>query len=398
MKKILYIAPSSYPVIMAECIVNMKLLQALSNSGKFEIDVISRDHPEKQYKVEPIESYNVKLNRIHVSALDRSINIKTIWLNLLTVLRFGFTFRGAHWASQVIPVCKKWVKEKRYDYIISKDYPSFLVAAYLKKHFDLKWVATWNDPYPFQLFPEPYGRWPNAELTYTSKRKIHYMRQADVHVFPSERLMNYMCKCMDLSDKITTVIPHVIVKPATFKFNSDELSILVSGNMRKPRDPRPLLNAISLFYKETPHAKISFSILGSVDKDIPELINSLGLSSHVKLLQPVSYTESLEIAKKYQVCIVLEAPMEEGIYLPTKVSDCMQDGNVIFAISPVNGTLHDFYNEGFIGYFANNTDVGKIKEELDKIYTDFHNGILQEKATINPSLLADNVVEKYLDF
>ena len=398
MKKILFIAPSSYPVVMAECIVNMKLLQALSNSGKFEIDLISRDHPEKQYEVEPIEAYNIKVNRMHVERIDRSINIKTIWLNLLTFLTFGFTFRGAHWAMQILPICKKWVKENKYDYIISKDTPSFLVASYLKKHYGLKWVATWNDPYPFQLMPEPYHRWPNDKLSYASKKKIHFMRQADVHVFPSERLKNYMCKYIDLAGKYTTVIPHVIVKPSSLKFSSDELRLLISGNMRKPRNPRPLLEAISLFYKETPLAKMSFTILGSVDKDIPEFIKRLGISSRVKLLHPVSYTESLETAKKYQVSIVLEAPMEEGIYLPTKVSDCMQDGNVIFAISPLKGTLNDFYKEGFIGYFANNTDVNNIKDEIEKIYSDFRSGNLQEKATVNPSLLVDNVVEKYLSF
>ena len=62
MKRILFIAPCSYPVVIAECIVNMKLLQALSNSGEFEIDLVSRDHPHKLYKVEPLESFNVKLD------------------------------------------------------------------------------------------------------------------------------------------------------------------------------------------------------------------------------------------------------------------------------------------------------------------------------------------------
>ena len=42
MKKILMIAPASYPVNGAEAIVNIKLLKALSDSGEFEIDLISK--------------------------------------------------------------------------------------------------------------------------------------------------------------------------------------------------------------------------------------------------------------------------------------------------------------------------------------------------------------------
>lgn len=42
MKRILFIAPASFPVTGAENIVNIKLLQALSKSGDFEIDLVSK--------------------------------------------------------------------------------------------------------------------------------------------------------------------------------------------------------------------------------------------------------------------------------------------------------------------------------------------------------------------
>ena len=51
MKKILMIAPASYPVNGAEAIVNIKLLKALSDSGKFEIDLISKKNKKKLLKL-----------------------------------------------------------------------------------------------------------------------------------------------------------------------------------------------------------------------------------------------------------------------------------------------------------------------------------------------------------
>lgn len=44
MKRILFIAPASFPVTGAENIVNIKLLQALSKSGDFEIDLVSKNN------------------------------------------------------------------------------------------------------------------------------------------------------------------------------------------------------------------------------------------------------------------------------------------------------------------------------------------------------------------
>lgn len=398
MKRILFISPCSYPVVIAECIVNMKLLQALSNAGEFEIDLVSRDHPHKLYKVvEPLESFNVKLDKVHVETLERKINFKTIWLNLVTLFKFGFTFRGAHWAAQVLPLCEAWVKEKNYDYIVSKDYPSFLVASYLKKHYQLKWVATWNDPYPFQLFPEPYGHWPKAKLSWVDRQKIRIMRQADTHIFPSDRLRDYMCEQLALPVSKTLIVPHVVVSPNSLNLKDTHLRLLVSGNMKKPRDLTLFLRALHQFYTLNPEAEMRVDILGLVEEEVPGLIQELGLSTYVKVLPSVSYNESLEIAKKHQVCILIEAPMAEGIYLPTKVSDFMQNGNVIFAISPSEGVLNDIYKEGYIGYFADNTQQEMILEQLNKLYQDYRAGVIQDKAKVKPEYLDKAVVKQYLD-
>ena len=50
--------------------------------------------------------------------------------------------------------------------MITKNYPSELLGYYLKKKYNIKWVATWNDPFPHEKYPHPYGNGPMAKLSY----------------------------------------------------------------------------------------------------------------------------------------------------------------------------------------------------------------------------------------
>jgi hypothetical protein len=68
---------------------------------------------------------------------------------------------------------------------------------------------------------------------------------------------------------------------------------------------------------------------------------------------------------------IIEAPCQEGIFLPTKVGDYIGCGKYIFTVSPKEGVLSDLYKEGYIQYFSPVTDVAHIKETLQGIYNNF---------------------------
>ena len=71
------IAPSSYPVNGAEAIVNIKLLQALSQTEQFSVDLISRRWKWEHYPSDTLESFGVSLNSHDVIEVDNVINVKT---------------------------------------------------------------------------------------------------------------------------------------------------------------------------------------------------------------------------------------------------------------------------------------------------------------------------------
>ena len=195
---------------------------------------------------------------------------------------------------------------------------------------------------------------------------------ADYSVIPSDRLCHYMDKYVHFHQDRIRIVPHVALtdKPHNKRVDG-KLRMLVSGNNRSPRDPRLLLNAF-MRVVSTSVLDAELVFVGSVDDDIKSLIIALKANSYIKILPAVSYEESMDMLKDYDLAILIEAPCDEGIFLPTKIVDFMQVRIPVFAISPKVGILNDLYKKGNIGYFADCTDEQAIENELKKIISDYN--------------------------
>lgn len=109
------------------------------------------------------------------------------------------------------------------------------------------------------------------------------------------------------------------------------------------------------------------------DDYFSNLVEKYNVNRYVKFCPPVPYKESLAFIQDYDVCMLIEAACEEGIFLPSKVSDYMQNSKPIMALSPKIGVIHDMYLDGYINYFANITDANSIANSLEILYSDFMN-------------------------
>lgn len=396
MKKILIIAPKSYPVIDAEAIVNIKLLTALSRNGGFEIDLISKMQGQ-DYPSDSLSSYSIKLNQHFVIEVANSINLLTIWQHVKAFLIFKCTFVGAHWAVKALPVMKQLLKHNKYDYVLTKNSPSLLLGQYAQRKYGVRWVATWNDPAPAPKYPHPYGKGWDAKLGMFDKFFLATMRKADVHIFPSSRLRDYMEKFLLVDPNKCIVIPHVSLNVPKNDYlckNIEELKLVHSGNLKAPRDPRPFLRALSKFHTLYPKRNINVTFMGVYDDDIPSQIRSLQLDAVVSLTAPVSYNDSLNVLNDYHVCLIIEANCEEGVFLPTKVSDFFQCGKSIFALSPKVGVLKDLYDQKLVPYCTAVDDEEAIYNTICKIYYDFEQGVLTQPQQIIPDVFSENYIAR----
>lgn len=401
MVKILVIAPKSYPVDGAEAIVNIKLLRALCEDGGFEIDLISRKNSRVVYPSDLLESYGVKLNDIYVINNKGGFSVRVLLESIISLFVFKSVFSGCHWAVRALPIANRLIKKNRYDYVLTKSTPSFLIGAFLKKR-GLKWVASWNDPYPQSFYPFPYGKGNSHKPSLLERLQLKQMRFADCHIFPSRALKDHMLPYLKVSDTICRIVPHVVFETKGLSIDNKRdcvgtLTIIHSGNLSAPRNPRPFINAFYRIVRDKPDVKIHLTMLGKMEDEDKNYISSIKeLSSYIDIIPTVEYKKSLEILAGHDLACVIEANcgVGGGVFLPTKVTDFMQIHKPIFAISPRKGVLEDLYNEQAIGYFSDINDENSIYQGFNTIIDDYMVNSLK-KSYIPSSFTPASVVRAY---
>jgi hypothetical protein len=95
-----------------------------------------------------------------------------------------------------------------------------------------------------------------------------------------------------------------------------------------------------------------------------EQIEKLGQGEYVKIIEPLSYSEAMQKMAKYDVLMILEAPLAKGIFLPSKLSDYAQLNKPILAISPAIGEVKNILERYGGGTAANNESVDDIYAKL----------------------------------
>lgn len=379
--RILFVAPDSYPPINPEANVNAKVLKLLSDYGCI-IDVVCRTSRKRLYsqKKDNLFFYE-KVKSLNVVTTNTKKDITTIFKHINTYFKLGFVYRGADWAYDAVRKCVELISIYNYDYIYTYGEPSELVGLYITKKFGIKWVATWNDPYIWKKYPSPYGDGADSPVGLIRRNLITQIgKYTYINAFPSDRLRDYMLQYMTgMKLEKTVILPHLVCDELTNKTENsigDVLRIIHSGALGRERDPKTFFEGIQSFFNKYPDAKCEISLLGVCervnDNYIINLVNSYGLQKRIKILYPVSYIQSLDIVKQYDLCIVLEADLKEGIFLPSKIADYLQNQKPIFAISPQKGVLHDEYKNGIVDYFADVRSANDISNELIRIYCDFN--------------------------
>ena len=379
-KRILFIAPNSYPPVNPEANVNAKVIKLLSEAG-YCIDLICRT-PRRQLYIHDgnTDFFFGKLNSIHIISVNPGINISTLVRHAKTFLKFGYVYRGADWAYEAAHLCDTLIRQNKYDFVYTYDYPSELVGLYIAKKYGIRWVATWNDPYIWEKYPYPYGKGFHYYAGVNRERLIRQIgRYTYRNAFPSLRLRDYMRKYMTgMQASNCVILPHLVLDELMSKnekLPDKTLKLIHSGALGKERNPESLFKGLRMFIDKYPEADIEVSLLGVFERIkgnfVSDLIDKYSLEKYIRLLAPVSYVESLEIVKHHHVCLVVEADLEEGIFLPSKIADYLQNSKQIFAVSPRNGLLHDEYQAGIIDYFSDVKSAKSVANTFEQIYHDF---------------------------
>jgi hypothetical protein len=316
---------------------------------------------------------------------------------------------GYTWAVPAAKRGLKLVAAGTYDLLLSRALPpeAHLAAYIVARKTGIPWIANWNDPTPYYMFPEPYVNGNNGRrqmMKFWERRFFQAVAdKAAWHTFPCTRLQSYVFNYLpgDIAAK-SSIIPHVAIKRYAKKNGiQSRFTLLYAGSLRFPRDPKPLLQGIKMFCDRlAPDEKISVRFITDCENRVAETIRSYFLEGIVQLEPMRPYDEMMRCMTSADVLVVLEADVKEGIFLPSKFVDYVQTGRPILAVSPKVGTLADIISTYGGGVAADITMPESIASSIGMLYEYWRSGVLDEHFSSERLFCMfdrDKVLGAYLD-
>lgn len=380
--KILMFAPWFPPNRSSEANVTGKLVLAFLRRG-WEIDVISQPVFSKVAISDiadiwgPLKEMTFQVPEKHLQGVHSFI------MKAYAMLRLGHAIKGVTGAYYAYKKAQELLSQKRYDVILSRCQPSagHLPAMRISNKYKIPWIANWNDIEPGIRAPEPYGKGLQA---YGGLMNEHYIKQvankATHHTFCSQRSAEYMEQWRHELKGNYTVIPHIALHHNNDRLNGTDtvFRLVHSGNFDGKRDPGPFLKALQLFLTDASRREhVEIILLGNEENDgkikfkIPD-----DIKDRLKILPWCNYSESFRTLLQSSACLLIEAPLSNGIFLPGKFVDYIEARKPILALSPEEGTVTEIMTKHGGGIVVDCTDSGKIAESLELMYNSWDNNRL----------------------
>ncbi len=255
----------------------------------------------------------------------------------------------------------------RPDVMITFSYPlvDSLIGLELKRQHGFPWLAHFSDPWidnPFRN-DDPLTRAMNSAL----EKKV--ITNADRIVFTSEETADLVTKKYDQSIRAKTrVVPHGY-EPSLFQHSlsakRDSILIRYVGDLYLNRTPRPLFAALRELMNTDADLlrNVCFEIVGGIHRlDL----NTMGLSALppelISLRGRVGYFESLRLMSEADGLMVIDAPAEKSVFLPSKLIEYVGSGRPIIGLTPSGAAANLIRRLG--GWVAAPDDVSDITRAM----------------------------------
>lgn len=387
--------PSLASLDNPEAIVNAKLVAAGLSAG-WAIDAVTVEATSRWYPQGNDVLSSALRDVVHVvrppenrSALDLMYRVKSRFMCNPIYPPYGDS-----WSVLALQQARRLLDRKSYDFILSRALPldAHVPALILSREMGIPWIANWNDPAPLCMAPRPYGNGPtfkpvNGRIDgrFLSWNLRQFLRKVALnaawHTFPCERLKRYICSYLGGSASThSSVIPHValdVLRQGPQR-NSKAFTLCHSGSLKKPRDAGAFLNAVRVFLdRAKPADEVRVKFFGAHLDDLGSMAASLGVENLVAIEKAVPYEQSLRLLSRETVLVIIEPPMEEGVFLPSKFIDYVQTGRPILAVSPRQGTVADLLAEEKGGLSADCTSPNEIAAAIETLYQAWRNGRLE---------------------
>lgn len=293
--------------------------------------------------------------------------------------RFSYRFYGSLWKRRNLTpdAYRRWGKDvlgstQTYlrtsgfapDVIVTfaQPFTDHLIGLELKKGLGLPWLAHFSDPWT----DNPFSNFDAKTLTANLALERSVAERADILAFTSTETVDLFYEKYS-----TDLRKRAVVLPQCFDAGQfpqsrpqGRITVRYLGNFYGRRTPRPLIEALRHLVRRNRELidDISFELIGSGDADEVRKLSS-DLPGDLVVVRPnVSYAESLKLMSLSDGLLVIDAPAEKSVFLPSKLIDYIGADRPVFGITP-SGTAAKLITE-LGGDFSDPSDIEQLAGKL----------------------------------
>ena len=213
-----------------------------------------------------------------------------------------------------------------------------LAGLRIKRARRVPWIAHFSDPWTENPFVD---RGPvTARLNERMERAV--VEGADAVLFTSPETVDlvmpkYSAGCRSK----VQVLPHAYDEKdylsATNEHRRDTMTFRYLGNFYGHRTPQPLLDGLRRLASESPNvlSGLRIELVGAFEKGLKRRLDWAGVPEGIVQISPsVGYRQSLALMTGADGLLVIDAPAEFSVFLPSKLIDYVGSGASDFGNHP----------------------------------------------------------------
>jgi len=236
----------------------------------------------------------------------------------------------------VLQRCPNLARQKSVIVSFGEPMSDHLLGMRLKKRTGLPWLAHFSDPWSDNPFRKPFF------VANLINRKLErcVIGQADQVLFTSEETRSLvMAKYPSAWTTKTAVLPHSFDPSSYSKAASSGESIVVRymGTFYANRTPQPVLEALARIHRDSPDLLhgVRFEFIGGIASRILRRARRIALPEGlVEFFPSVGYRESLRLMTESDLLLVIDAPADISVFLPSKLIDYVGAGIPVLGVVP----------------------------------------------------------------
>lgn len=265
-----------------------------------------------------------------------------LWLRLRRKILRTQNVTVDNWIRRATRFLVKRIETQMPDAFVSFAQPwiNHVAALRIKRRFpDLPWIAHFSDPWVDSPYFNPAN---GQEREVAVKQEQSIISAADTVVFTTRETADLVMAKYPAAwaDKVHVVghgFDAGILELVQSRPRSEKFTIAHTGNLYDKREPLALLRALAILREEMVSAMLQVEFVGHATQAMRDMVVQLELDDIVSLSPNVPFLDSLAIAKSADLLLVIDAPADHSVFLPSKIADYLALSRPILALTPLSG-------------------------------------------------------------